>query len=205
MNTLFELLQAQGGDQLVNQLSQQIGAEPEQTETAMQTAFSAIMSGLSRNVNSGQGAESFLSALTRDHDGSILDNLGSYLGGTMQSANPNMLNGAGILGHIFGSNENSIVDTIGKMSGLDKGKTMKLLITLAPVIMGLLGKMKSSNNMSNTSLLDLIFKSGQPQEEKEHGGLMGVFGGLLDRDGDGSFVDDLLSMGTKSLLGGLFK
>lgn len=205
MNTLFEVLKDQVGDQLVGQLSQQIGAEPEQTETAIQTAFSAIMSGLSRNIVSGQGAESFLGALQKDHDGSLLDNIGSYLGGNMQPANPSMLNGAGILNHILGGNQNSIIDAVAKMSGLDQSKTGKLLITLAPVIMGLLGKMKNSNNISNNSLLDLIFKSGQPQEEKPHGGLMGVFGGLLDKDGDGSYMDDILSMGAKSLLGGLFK
>lgn len=205
MNTLFELLKSQVGDQLVGQLSQEIGAEPEQTETAIQSAFSAIMSGVSRNIVSGQGAESFLGALQKDHDGSILDNIGSYLGGNMQTSNANMLNGAGILGHIFGGNQNSIIDAIGKVSGLDASKTGKLLITLAPVIMGLLGKMKTTNNISNNSLLDLIFKSGQPQEEKPMGGLMGVFGGLLDRDGDGSYMDDILSMGAKSVLGGLFK
>ncbi|MFZ1789060.1 MAG: DUF937 domain-containing protein [Saprospiraceae bacterium] len=207
MNTLFELLKAEGGDVLVDQLSKQLGAEPEQTETAVQSAFSAMLSGLSKNIVSGEGASSFLGALDRDHDGSVLNDLMGYLSGNMNQAQvaPSALNGAGILGHILGGNQNSVVDAIAKISGLDQSKTGQLLVTLAPVVMGLLGKMKKTNNVSDNTLLDLVFKSGQPQEEKPHGGLMGVFGGLLDRDGDGSYMDDILSMGTKSLLGGLFK
>lgn len=211
MNNLFELLQDSVGDQLGQQIGSQLGMDQDQTNVALQSAFSAIMSGLSRNVASEQGAQSFLGALDRDHDGSLLDNLKGYLGGGEAApTNASMLDGAGILSHVLGGNQNGVVSAIAKLAGIDQSKSGQLLVTLAPIVMGLLGKMKNTNNVSNNTILDLIMKGGQAKEVPQaavpqQAGLMGVFGKLLDQDGDGSFVDDITNMGMKSIMGGLFK
>ena len=52
-------------------------------------------------------------------------------------------------------------------------------------------------------LIDLITKTQQNHNQQSAAG--GIFQKLLDRDGDGEIMDDLLSMGSQSLLGGLFK
>lgn len=200
---LMELLQDQLSGGLMDQLTNQVGAEKEQTMAATTGAISALLNGLSKNVSQPEGAQGLLSALERDHDGSILDNLSGFLGGSVQPQNANMLNGAGILGHILGGSQNSVVDTIAKMSGLDKSKTGQLLITLAPVLLGMLGKLKNQENVGGGGLIDLITKTQQNHNQQSAAG--GIFQRLLDRDGDGEIMDDLLSMGSQSLLGGLFK
>lgn len=207
MNDLMELLQSQMGGDLTQVLSKQLNTEPEKTDVAVQSAFTAILSGLSKNISTSEGAQSFLGALDRDHDGSILNDLAGFIGGAMGNGNDNssMLNGAGILNHVLGSKQNNIVETIAKVAGIDTSKSGQLLITLAPMIMGLLGKMKSTNNMSGGSLVDLISRSAEPQPEQQQSGLMGVFTKMLDKDGDGSVMDDIAGMGMKSILGGLFK
>jgi hypothetical protein len=207
MNDLMELLQSQMGGNLTQALSKQLNTEPEKTDVAVQSAFTAILSGLSKNVSTEQGAQSFLGALDRDHDGSILNDLKGFLGGAMSNNNNNtsMTNGAGILNHVLGNKQNNIIETIAKVAGIDTSKSGQLLVTLAPMIMGLLGKMKNTNSMSGGSLVDLISKSGQPQPEQQQSGLLGVFTKMLDQDGDGSVMDDIAGMGMKSILGGFFK
>ncbi|HMP32021.1 MAG TPA: DUF937 domain-containing protein, partial [Saprospiraceae bacterium] len=96
MNVLLDLLQTQlGGEQFNQTVSKQLGIEEDKAGDAVQAAFSAIMAGLSNNVAKPEGAQGLLGALDRDHDGSILDDVTGYLTGSMQTSNPNMLNGAG--------------------------------------------------------------------------------------------------------------
>ena len=69
---------------------------------------------------------------------------------------------------------------------------------LAPIVKGVLGKMKRTQGLDDNRLPDVI-QQGREQGEKETPGL----GGLLDANNDGSVADDLLRMGT-SALGGMF-
>src|SRR5919108_2645131 len=56
----------------ITNLRREIGADSdEQTEAAISAITTTLMSGLSKNAESQNGAESLLSALDRDHDGSI--------------------------------------------------------------------------------------------------------------------------------------
>ena len=59
--------------------------------------MSAILGAMANNASKPGGADSLLGALQKDHDGSILDNLGGFLG------QPNTDDGNGILGHVFGN------------------------------------------------------------------------------------------------------
>src|SRR5829696_7499967 len=76
MFSLQDLLGQQQGSQAVEQISQNVGAEPSLVNSAIQMALPAILGGLANNAASPQGAQSLNNALDRDHDGGILDNLG---------------------------------------------------------------------------------------------------------------------------------
>ena len=198
------MLQGQLGEGMIEQLAGQIGADKDQTAAAANGVFSALLSGINKNVADPQGAQSFMSALERDHDGSILDNIGDLIMGSASAPSTPTTNGAGILNHVLGNNQGGIADAIGKMSGLDSGKVTQLLITLAPMVLGMLGKMRNNEQVnSGGGLIDLIGKTVQGSTEQQSSG--SIFTRLLDRDGDGSVMDDLLQMGSQSLLGGLFK
>ena len=198
------MLQGQLGEGMIEQLAGQIGADKDQTAAAANGVFSALLSGINKNVADPQGAQSFLSALERDHDGSILDNIGDLIMGGASAPSTPTTNGAGILNHVLGNNQGGIADAIGKMSGMDSGKVTQLLITLAPMVLGMLGKMRNNEQVnSGGGLIDLTGKTVQGSTEQQSSG--SIFTRLLDRDGDGSVMDDLLQMGSQSLLGGLFK
>jgi len=196
MKNLMDLLHGQISEGLVNQLSQQIGgADKEQTEIATQGILSTLMAAMAKNTATPDGASSLAKALDNDHDGSILDNLTGILGGQAQPQNTRATNGMGILKHILGSKQSGAIDMISKMSGLSGDKTGNLMVTLAPMIMAMLGKQKRQSNMNGSDVADFLSKSVNSESNKHQE--MGLIGKLLDQDGDGSVMDDIAGMGMK--------
>lgn len=217
-NPLLEIVSSSLDQRTLNQIAAQLGASPEVTARAAAAAVPALVGALNQQAATPQGAASLLNALDRDHDGSVLDDLGGLLGGSgglggllggsgglgdlLGGGNSGgglgkALDGAGILGHILGGRRSGVENKIGQASGLDAGMVGKLLELLAPIVMAALARAKSSG--SGGSLTDIL--GGATAES--NAGLGGMLGSLLDRDGDGDPTDDIARMGT-SILGGLF-
>ena len=191
MFNLEDLVGSQESSQVVSQLSQQFGANQSSVSSAIQLALPMIINGLANNASNPQGAQSLNNALERDHDGSLLGNLGSLLGGGGQTTR--QTDGLGILEHIFGSKQGAAAQTVSENSGLNVGQVAQLLITVAPLVMSYLGKEKRQQNLDANGLQNML---GQKQQEIQSSGnpMMDMATKYLDRDGDGSAMDDLASM-----------
>ena len=181
---LIEILQSQLSDDMLGQISQQIGADKEQTAVAANGVFATLVGGLANNASSESGLASLGAALDRDHDGSVLDDLMGMVGGMMQggdtAAAPNALNGAGILGHILGDRQEVAAQQISQSSGLNVGQIMKLLPILAPIVMSVLGRAKSSGGLDLGGLANILMGSAQNAQSGGFGDLIGsVLGGVL--------------------------
>lgn len=188
--------------ELLGYLSKSIGgANTEATETASNSIFSVLMNAMKNNATTS-GADGLLNALNRDHDGSILDNAVELLSGMRSPSNPKTLNSAGILGHLLGNNQGNVVQKIAKISGLDALDVGQLLMKIAPLAMGVLGRETKQNNLNSVGLLDLLNTS--TERVKERNPQASIFEKLLDQDGDGSIIDDIASFGLKNL-GSFFK
>ena len=198
MAGILDLLNSDFGKSLINGASQQLGQGKEQTGSALSAALPLILGAMKNNASSSNGAAGILGALSKDkHNGSILDNLGDILG-----SRDSMNDGANILGHVFGGKEQNVAQAVSAKSGLDMGKSMDLLKMAAPVIMGLLGKQSRQNNISDGGGLDallggLLGGGNQAQEEQS------MITKILDADGDGSIIDDVMGMVTGNKKGGL--
>jgi hypothetical protein len=194
MPSLFETLTQTLGTNELGQLGQQIGADHATTSTAVATALPMLIGALARNASQPQGAEALVGALSRDHDGSILDDVAGYLGGGSSATNAigspaAGVDGAGILGHLLGNQRGAIESAVGQSSGLDTGSTARLLELLAPLVMGSLGRTANSQGLSATGLASLL---GQEHTNlSQSGALLSGVMSLLDRNHDGSVVDDL--------------
>ncbi len=199
MANLIDLLQGQLSEGLVEQFANQLGgADKQKTAEATSGIISMITSALAKNAATPEGAGALASALDRDHDGSILDDLMGYATGNMQQSsnvNANALNGAGILKHILGGKQGNAIDVISKMSGLESDKTGNLMAMLAPIVLGMLGKQKRQENLDQGGLSDILSKTIQSESSKRKE--LGMIGKFLDQDGDGSVMDDLANMGMK--------
>lgn len=191
MFSLEDLLGQQGGNEALGQISSMLGADQNTTDSAIQIALPVILNGLANNASTPQGAESLNSALEQDHNGGILDMLGNFLGGGTTPTR--QTDGGGILGHILGNKQGQVAQEISNKSGMDIGQVAKLLLTLAPIVMGYLGKQKQKNDLDAGGISDLL--TGQKQQMQSAGNpMMDLATRMLDRDGDGSALDDLASM-----------
>ena len=196
---VIELLQGQLDDNLIRQLSQHIGAQStEQTEAAASGIISTLVAGLNKNASTPEGANALVSAIDRDHDGSILEDVAGFLLGGKQASNSNALNGAGILGHILGGKQSNATDMIGKATGMDSGQITKLMISLAPMVLAALGKARSQEGLGVENIGSILSGSvNSPVNQRQE---MSVLQRFLDADGDGSVMDDIADMGMKFFL-----
>lgn len=190
------------GPATIGQLSQALGESKGTTQNAVQAAVPMLLGALAGNAQSG-GASSLLSALDRDHDGSVLDDLGGLLGQGGGGALAGQ--GAGILGHILGGRQSSVATGVSQASGMDMNKVMQLLAMLAPIIMGVLGKAKQGGSLPGGSdlggLLGGLAQSMGGGSAGGAGSVLGGLGSLLDQNKDGSPLDDVMGM-MGGLLGG---
>ncbi len=196
---IMDMLQGQLSEGLLDQLTQQIGAQDrQQTASAASGILSTLMGAMAKNAQKPGGAEALAGALDKDHDGSILDNLSDILGGSANTAGmERTLNGAGILKHILGERQSGAADMISQMSGLNSGQTGNLMATLAPIIMGALGKQKRQNNLDSGGIGDLlgsVLGAQQQQRKQNKNPMLDMIGSFLDKDGDGSIIDDAVGM-----------
>ena len=149
MFSLRDLLGEQQGSEAVDQISQSVGADQSSVSTAIQAALPMLVNGLANNASTPQGAESLNNALEQDHNGSILDNLGGL--GSMifgqQAAPTRQADAGGILGHILGGSQGQVAQEVSNRSGLSMGQTAQILMMLAPIVMGYLGRQKQQQGV----------------------------------------------------------
>lgn len=166
-------------DGQVGQISNRIGADETKTREAIHAAVPALLAAFSGEAERGGGIRK---AIEQDHDGSIIDQLSEYLGGTAQLS-PRTTNGTGILDHVLGGEQDQMARAVSAKSGLDMGTIMKLLPLLAPILMGMLGKKSNASPGGGFSLDDLGSILGREKEDAKSRNP--DIGDLLDRFGSG--------------------
>lgn len=181
---IMQLLMNQLSGGAIKQISQQVGADEQTTSQTVGTAVPLLISALAKNSSQPGGADALHKAL-QDHDGGILDDVMSYLGGNTSSAN-----GGAILGHILGNRQNSVQDAISKQTGMDAASVGRILMMLAPMIMGALGKEQRQSGFDPGKLTGYL--NGQHQQAQSTSpDVLGLLTNLLDSNKDGSVLDDL--------------
>ena len=187
MNAITQLITQQLGGSAVSTLAQRFGISESKANAAVQIAVPLILTAMARNASQPEGAESLHQAINNDHDGSIFNNLMGYLG------NPQTANGAGILGHVFGSQQPTVENNLAQATGMDQTSAGGLLETIAPLVMGAVGQTQQQNGLDASGLSNLL-SSQQQQAQANAPGVVGMLGSMLDQNQDGSAMDDLQRM-----------
>ncbi|MEG0537783.1 MAG: DUF937 domain-containing protein [Comamonas sp.] len=195
----------------MQQMAQQLGANSQQMQSAVETALPLLLGALGNNAAKPQGAADLFGALQRDHGstmpqgfGDLGGLLGSMLGGGQSpagSAGSNPLgDGAAILGHIFGGNRQTAESGLGQATGLGNNAG-QLLAMLAPIVMAFLANRVKAGGMDASSLGKTLEQ--ERTQVQQQGGLGGdLLGSLLDQNGDGKLdVGDLFKLGGSFLSG----
>lgn len=210
MSGILDLLKSDMGKTIINGVSGSTGTDQNKTSSVLTMALPVLMKAMERNASTAQGAESLLGALSRKHDGSILDNLsGLFTEGIDKNITDD---GDKILNHVLGNKKQGVEQILGQKSGLDTGTVADILKVAAPLVMGMLGKQAKQNNItSQNDLSGLIGGLLGGSEAKQEQSFLEQ---ILDADGDGSVIDDVAGMvlgsakkkgGLGGLLGGLFR
>lgn len=199
MNQLMNEVARHLNDDVIVQLSRQIGAaDPNQVKKASQGVAELLLQAISNSANNQQRGGGLFGALERDHDGGLLGNLMGVLSGQNKSNNVKTTNGAGIVNHLLGKRQLEAAQMISQMSGLDFFKSGVLMQLIAPVVMGVVGQKRKSGGLDLGGLAKILLGGGGQQAQRGgQGG--GIFKKLLDMDGDGSTMDDLINIGMKIL------
>jgi hypothetical protein len=175
---------AESLQQLLNphadQIGQQIGANPAETQQAISASIPALLASLQQQATTG--GPGLQQAVEQDHDGSILDNLGGYLNGTA-NLDSRTTDGNGILDHLLGGQQPAVHQALSSRTGLSSSTIANLLPILAPIVMGYLGRQaRSSSGAGSGGLGDLggilgSLTGGQPGMGS--GGLGDILGSIL--------------------------
>jgi hypothetical protein len=183
MNILDAIVNAQDGA-AVQQLGSQVGLDPDQATAALSALMPALAGGFQRNIQSQGGLESLMAALSSGNHRQYIDNPASL-------ADPSAVtDGNGILGHLLGSKDASreVAGRAAAQTGLSADVLKRMLPLAATLMMGAFSKQAA--NPSST-----------PAAPGGSGGGIGaMLTPFLDRNRDGSIVDDVTSM-----IGGLMK
>jgi len=211
MNLLDMIMSAQGGS-TAQQAGAQHGLNQQQSQSAIAALLPAISSALKQNTGSPQGLAGLLGALQSGQHEQYLEN--PQMLGQPQT----VTDGNAILGHLFGSKDVSraVAGRASEQTGIGSDILKKMLPIVATMAMGSLSKQTKAPTMQSAltglamqHLMGGQKKSGlgailgavtgangrqQRQTQQTHQQGMGIIGKLLDADGDGSTMDDILGM-----------
>jgi hypothetical protein len=166
-----------GNGAALQQLTSQFGLSPEQSQAALGALLPMVTAGLQREAAT-KGEASLATVLASGRHEAYLDQPETL-------ANPaTTTDGNAILGHIFGSKDVSrqVAASAAQKTGIDPAILKKMLPIIASLAMAALARQSKTGSAAG------------PAAPAQKPGLGGLLGGLLDRDRDGSVMDDLAGM-----------
>ena len=162
---------------VADQIGSAVGLEKSKTNSAIEAAIPVLLGGLMKKASTPSGATELSNFFKKqDAEPSILDNLGSLVSGGATSKLLGM--GSSLLPMLLGSSQASIVSVLMKLLGIGDKGVLGLLGSLAPIVMGVVGKQaKSAGGFDPGVLTNLLggqnnfLSSALPNELK---GVMGL-------------------------------
>ena len=174
---LMDMVKTAISSGVADQIGSAVGLDKSKTSSAIDAAIPVLLGGLVKKASSPSGLSELGDIFKQqDKEPSVLDNLGGLLSG---GANSKLLGmGASLLPMLLGSSQSSIVSVLMKLLGLGDKSVIGLLGSLAPIVMGVVGKQaKSAGGFDPSVLTNLLgsqnnlLSSALPSELK---GVMGL-------------------------------
>ena len=210
-NNMMEMILQAAGGKAPQQLGKQFGLNKSQSQNAIAALLPALSSAMKQNTSSPQGLAGLLGALQNGQHDQYLDDPKS-----LASAD-RITEGNAILGHLFGSKDVSraVAGRAAEQTGIGADVLKKMLPMVAMMAMGGLSKQTRQPDMKSAlagiAMQQLMGgkKSGlggllsgvlggnaraQRAQQQTHQQGLGMLGNMLDADGDGSSMDDILGM-----------
>lgn len=192
MQQLIDLMGAAGGQAALGPIAQRVGLTPQQTQVAMQALLPALAGGMKKQVQAGNA-----DALQHPQSATIVDRP-ETLGGDEA-----IQHGNAVLGQLFGSKDVSrtVASHASQQTGIDADKLKLLLPILATLATGAIAKQAGGASGGLGGLLGGLVGAATLSTAAPRKGAAGGLAGMLDLDGDGNPLDDIMGMAGK-VIGG---
>jgi hypothetical protein len=190
MDVLTQMIMQQLSAGALSGISKKVGVDQNTLQTALAVGMPLLVTALAKNASKPAGAQALHTALVKDHDGSILNNVAGYL------KKPEVAQGAAILGHVLGSQQTAIAQGLAQKTGMSSDQVGQLLQIAAPLVMGALGSQTQQNGLDPKGLANFLGDQQQAAQQAQPD-VLGSLNTLLDADHDGSALNDVLGMAGK--------
>ena len=195
---LTDILAQAGG---IESMAKELGIPPAMAKQGADALLPAILGGFKKQAQSGGGGAEGLGGL-----GGLLGQLGGggLLDSVLGSQPTPVSQGNDVLGQIFGSKDVSrtVAGQAAEQTGLDSGILKQMLPILAMMVAGYMAKQGGQSGESGGlggmlgNVLGGAMGGGAAPSAGGLGGLGGL-GKMLDMDGDGNPLDDIMGMVNK--------
>jgi hypothetical protein len=135
-----------GKGENLSALSKSVGGDEKSVSSALGMGLPMIMSAMSNKASTPGGLDSLTKMLTKAGDGNVMDDVGGAI------KNPDAAGGKDMLSGLMGGQLSSITDMISKKTGLPAAAIGTVLSTVAPMVMGSVGKMFTEQKMDAKGL-----------------------------------------------------
>ena len=187
MSLLETIVSAQGGA-LVKQLADNSGVDVNDALTILGKLVPELTQQIKQNATEPKGFDALMQALeSGQHQ--------RYLERETEAFTPEAVaDGNAILGHLLGSKDRSraVAAEVAEQVGASDSLIKQMLPLVATMVMGAMGSQTRSNNGALGNLSGMM-GSGQQNQA------MGMLASFLDRDNDGSVIDDVMGMAARML------
>lgn len=175
---ILETIVGAGNGAAVNQLASQFGLPPDQTKSALAALMPALAAGLQKNMASENGVSGLISALSRGNHAAYLENPSTLTNPATRE------DGNAILGHVLGSKDVSraVAARASQQTGVGTDVLKKMLPLAATLAMGALSRQTGGGS------------AFAGDNRAASGGIMSMLEPMLDRNQNGSMVDDVVGL-----------
>jgi OmpA-OmpF porin, OOP family len=157
MNLLSILTSTMTGGDTLGAISGLLGESEAATKSGLGAILPTVLGSVISKGSTAQGAGGLMDMLkSGGHDGGILDNFGSILGGGGSGVSNLLSGGGGIISSLLGDKVGGVVNLISGLSGLKSGSASSLMSMAAPLVMGLIGKQTASQGLNASGLMSML-------------------------------------------------
>lgn len=186
---LTDILAQAGG---IESMAKELGIPPAMAKQGADALLPAILGGFKKQAQSGGGVAGGLGGLLGQLGG------GGLLDAVLGSGPTPVSQGNDVLGQIFGSKDVSrdVAGAASAQTGIDSGLLKKMLPMLAMMVAGYMAKQGGQGQQGGGGLGDLIgnvLGGAIGGGAAPSAGGLGGLGKMLDLDGDGNPLDDILA------------
>ncbi|KQZ64285.1 hypothetical protein ASD67_07260 [Sphingopyxis sp. Root1497] len=195
---LTDILAQAGG---IESMAKELGVPPGLAKQGAEALLPAILGGFKKQAQGGGGIEGLGGLLAGLGGGGLLDAVLAPQATPVEQGND-------VLGQIFGSKDvsRSVAGDAAAKTGIDAGTLKKMLPILAMLVAGYMAKQGGNEGGGGLTgglggmlgnVLGGALGGGAAPASGSSGGALGGLGSLLDLNGDGNPLDDIIGMAGK--------